>query len=62
MTGERSPALDPAAVTTLLCDADGTLFPSEEPAYAASADVTNRFNFRAAAGALATSHRREITR
>ena len=43
MTGERSPALDPAAVTTLLCDADGTLFPSEEPAYAASADVTNRF-------------------
>lgn len=37
------PALDPAGVTTLLCDADGTLFPSEEPAYAASADVTNRF-------------------
>jgi FMN phosphatase YigB (HAD superfamily) len=37
------PAPDPAAVTTLLCDADGTLFPSEEPAYAASADVTNRF-------------------
>jgi beta-phosphoglucomutase-like phosphatase (HAD superfamily) len=35
--------VDPAAVTTLLCDADGTLFPSEEPAYAASADVTNRF-------------------
>ncbi|MGY1650927.1 HAD family hydrolase [Geodermatophilus sp. SYSU D01119] len=30
-------------MTTLLCDADGTLFPSEEPAYAASADVTNRF-------------------
>ncbi len=43
MTGERSPSLDPTAVTTLLCDADGTLFPSEEPAYAASADVTNRF-------------------
>jgi beta-phosphoglucomutase-like phosphatase (HAD superfamily) len=35
--------LNPAAATTLLCDADGTLFPSEEPAYAASADVTNRF-------------------
>ncbi|HYO40801.1 MAG TPA: HAD family phosphatase [Nocardioidaceae bacterium] len=35
--------LDVAAATTLLCDADGTLFPSEEPAYAASADVTNRF-------------------
>ena len=41
-TGPR-PSLDPAATTTLLCDADGTLFPSEEPAYAASADVTNRF-------------------
>ncbi len=37
------PRLDPASVTTLLCDADGTLFPSEEPAYAASAGVTNRF-------------------
>jgi beta-phosphoglucomutase-like phosphatase (HAD superfamily) len=36
-------SLDPASATTLLCDADGTLFPSEEPAYAASADVTNRF-------------------
>ena len=39
----RSTELDPAGVTTLLVDADGTLFPSEEPAYAASADVTNRF-------------------
>ena len=38
-----APRLDPAPVTTLLCDADGTLFPSEEPAYAASSDVTNRF-------------------
>ncbi|WP_369137574.1 HAD family hydrolase [Modestobacter versicolor] len=27
----------------LLCDADGNLFPSEEPAFVASADVTNRF-------------------
>lgn len=27
----------------LLCDADGTLFPSEEPAYEASAEVANRF-------------------
>ena len=35
--------LDPSRTTTLLCDADGTLFPSEEPAYAASADVTNGF-------------------
>jgi beta-phosphoglucomutase-like phosphatase (HAD superfamily) len=27
----------------LLCDADGNLFPSEEPAFVASAGVTNRF-------------------
>jgi hypothetical protein len=27
----------------VLCDADGNLFPSEEPAFVASADVTNRF-------------------
>ena len=39
----RAPRLDTGRTTTLLCDADGTLFPSEEPAYAASADVTNRF-------------------
>ena len=31
-----------AGLTTLLCDADGNLFPSEEPAFVASADVTNR--------------------
>ena len=30
-------------VEVLLCDADGNLFPSEEPAFVASADVTNRF-------------------
>lgn len=35
--------LDPTSATTLLCDADGTLFPSEEPAYEASAEVTNRY-------------------
>ena len=35
--------LDLSAVDTLLVDADGTLFPSEEPAYDASAEVTNRF-------------------
>jgi hypothetical protein len=29
--------------TVLLCDADGNLFPSEEPAFVASADVTNAF-------------------
>jgi HAD superfamily hydrolase (TIGR01509 family) len=83
MTTQRFADLDLTAVTTLLCDADGTLFPSEEPAYAASADVTNRFlaglgaqrpyapdelqrmtngkNFRAAAGQLATEHRRALT-
>ncbi len=31
-----------AGLTTLLCDADGNLFPSEEPAFVASAEVTNR--------------------
>ena len=30
-----------SAVRVLLCDADGNLFPSEEPAYDASAGVTN---------------------
>lgn len=30
-------------VEVLLCDADGCLFPSEEPAFDASAGVTNRF-------------------
>jgi beta-phosphoglucomutase-like phosphatase (HAD superfamily) len=34
--------LDLGRVTTLLCDADGTLFPSEEPAFEASATVVNR--------------------
>jgi beta-phosphoglucomutase-like phosphatase (HAD superfamily) len=29
-------------VTTLLCDADGTLFPSEEPAFLASAVITQQ--------------------
>ncbi|SFT97032.1 haloacid dehalogenase superfamily, subfamily IA, variant 3 with third motif having DD or ED [Geodermatophilus amargosae] len=32
-----------AGLTHLLCDADGNLFPSEEPAFVASAEVTNRF-------------------
>jgi HAD superfamily hydrolase (TIGR01509 family) len=34
--------LDPAAVRMLLCDADGNLFPSEEPAFVASTRVVNR--------------------
>lgn len=33
----------PAPVEAVLCDADGNLFPSEEPAFAASAEVTNAF-------------------
>lgn len=38
-----APDLDLAAVEAVLCDADGCLFPSEEPAFAASAAVTNEF-------------------
>ncbi|CDO90653.1 haloacid dehalogenase [Mycobacterium triplex] len=34
---------DPAPLTTLLCDADDNLFPSERPAFDASTEVTNRF-------------------
>jgi len=34
---------DLSTVTVVLCDADGNLFPSEEPAFAASAKVTNQF-------------------
>jgi beta-phosphoglucomutase-like phosphatase (HAD superfamily) len=35
--------IDPTEIEALLCDADGCLFPSEEPAFVASAAVTNRF-------------------
>ena len=38
----RFSPLDPAAVEVLLCDADGNLFGSEEPAFDASTVVTNR--------------------
>jgi beta-phosphoglucomutase-like phosphatase (HAD superfamily) len=34
---------DRAPITTLLCDADDNLFPSEAPAFDASTEVTNRF-------------------
>lgn len=34
---------DRGAITTVLCDADGNLFPSEEPAFTASVTVTNQF-------------------
>jgi beta-phosphoglucomutase-like phosphatase (HAD superfamily) len=38
----RFAPLDTAAVEVLLCDADGNLFGSEEPAFDASTGVTNR--------------------
>ncbi len=41
----RTASLTPetvAGLRALLCDADGNLFPSEEPAFVASAEVTNR--------------------
>lgn len=34
---------DPARITTLLCDADDNLFPSEKPAFVASVEVIKRF-------------------
>ena len=34
--------VEPANVEVLLCDADGNLFPTEEPAFEASTEVTNR--------------------
>jgi beta-phosphoglucomutase-like phosphatase (HAD superfamily) len=37
-----SSAIDAGRVEALLCDADGNLFPSEEPAFVASTEVTNR--------------------
>jgi HAD superfamily hydrolase (TIGR01509 family) len=40
MTLTDPTTLDLTGVTTLLLDADGTLFPSEEPAFVASAGVT----------------------
>jgi beta-phosphoglucomutase-like phosphatase (HAD superfamily) len=36
-------SLGELGTTVLLCDADGNLFPSEQPAFVASADVTNAF-------------------
>jgi beta-phosphoglucomutase-like phosphatase (HAD superfamily) len=35
-------SFDVDAIEVLLCDADGNLFPSEEPAFVASAEVANR--------------------
>ncbi|MGY1740589.1 MULTISPECIES: HAD family hydrolase [unclassified Blastococcus] len=42
-TGTTLPEDVVAGLRALLCDADGNLFPSEEPAFEASAEVTNRF-------------------
>jgi HAD superfamily hydrolase (TIGR01509 family) len=42
-------------VQALLCDADGCLFPSEEPAFDASAEVTNRFLAEVGASARFTA-------
>ncbi len=41
VAGERTRRL--TGVEVVLCDADGNLFPSEEPAFVASTAVTNRF-------------------
>ena len=46
MHPDPSPSLPPAVTARLrvvLCDADGNLFPSEEPAFDASAELTNAF-------------------
>jgi beta-phosphoglucomutase-like phosphatase (HAD superfamily) len=47
MSGQEQSTTVPRGVIeglrALLCDADGNLFPSEEPAFDASADVTNGF-------------------
>ena len=46
MLRDPSPSLPPsvpAGLRMVLCDADGNLFPSEEPAFEASVEVTNAF-------------------
>jgi HAD superfamily hydrolase (TIGR01509 family) len=54
---------DPAPIEVLLCDADGNLFPSEEPAFDASVGVTNRFlqRFGLPAERTATELRQQTT-
>ncbi|MFI0191038.1 HAD family hydrolase [Streptomyces sp. NPDC017082] len=53
---------DLAGVTTLLLDADGTLFPSEEPAFVASAAVTQDFARRfGLTGDFSPGHLRRTT-
>ena len=48
---------DLASLTTLLCDADGNLFPSEEPAFEASVTVTNAFLGELGSGRTYTADR-----
>jgi HAD superfamily hydrolase (TIGR01509 family) len=54
---------DPAPITTLLCDADDNLFPSEGPAFDASVEVINRFlaRFDIAAPFTAEELRKQAT-
>ncbi|GGP78267.1 HAD family hydrolase [Saccharothrix coeruleofusca] len=55
-------APDLTGITTLLLDADGTLFPSEEPAFAASAGVTRAFADRfGLTGDFSPEHLRRTT-
>lgn len=60
---KKSSHLDAGAVRVLLCDADGNLFPSEEPAFDASVGVTNRFlqRFGVPGGHTADELRRSTT-
>ncbi|WP_410675957.1 HAD family hydrolase [Amycolatopsis sp. cmx-4-68] len=52
----------PAQITTVLLDADGTLFPSEEPAFEASAEVTRAFAERfGLTGDFSPEHLRRTT-
>jgi beta-phosphoglucomutase-like phosphatase (HAD superfamily) len=52
---------DAGAVTTVLCDAGGNLFPSEEAAFEASVEVTNRYLARFGVRTQCTQSLREQT-
>jgi beta-phosphoglucomutase-like phosphatase (HAD superfamily) len=55
-------SLDPSQAYAVLCDADGTLFPSEEPAFAASSVVTQDFADRfGLVGDFSPDHLRRTT-
>lgn len=56
------PELELNQIAAVLCDADGTLFPSEEPAFAASAVVTQDFADRfGLTGDFSPEHLRRTT-